>query len=342
MHRSVIALLAICIVACSSQPKKKPLVVYSPHGKDLLGEFARRYETSHPGVEVQWLDLGSQDIVDRVRTERFNPQADIWWGAPSLMFSRAEAESLLEKYVPTWAGSVPADFKSAGGFWTGTFITPAVIMYNTRLITRAEAPADWDDLLDPRWKDKVIIRYPLASGTMRMLFCALIQREIDRTGDSTAGFRWLQRLDRNTKTYAADPTQLYLKVAREEGAVSVWDLPDIVIQVQVHGYPFGYVVPRSGTPLVTDCIAIIRGTKNRQEAERFYEFVTSREAMIDQARQFFRIPTRSDISAADLPAWMDSLQLRPMNVDWQRIAGREQSWMNAWEEHVRGTGSLLP
>ncbi|MFN0157941.1 MAG: extracellular solute-binding protein [Bacteroidota bacterium] len=340
MLRPVLFIALWFVIGCSSTPRKN-IVVYSPHGKEMLRAFELEFESTHPGVDVQWLDMGSQDAYDRIRTERENPQADIWWGAPSTAFASAEAESLLEHYEPSWAATIPQESKSSGGYWFGTFLTPEVIMYNNRRITEAEAPKDWDDLLDPKWKDKIIIRYPLASGTMRIIYSALIQREAARTGNPDAGFLWLQRLDANTKTYVADPTQLYLKIGREEGLVSLWNLPDVVIQTKTNGYPFGYIVPKSGTPVITDCIAIVRGTNVRVEAEMFYEFVTSKEALVRQANEFFRIPARTDIPSADLPDWIRTLALTPMPLDWVSLATNEKMWMKRWDEEVKGTGKHL-
>ncbi len=342
MPRNGIILIGLVALAgCSSGGGKTPIVVYSPHGKEMLGEFERRFEEAHPDADVQWLDMGSQDAYDRIRTERNNPQADVWWGAPMTAFDRAVQEGLLDRYIPRWDSAEPPEFKSPQGYWYGTFITPEVITYNTEMLTSREAPNDWDSLLDPRWRNKIIIRYPLASGTMRIIFCALIQREIARTGDSTAGFRWLQRLDANTKRYVADPTQLYLSVARQEAPLTVWDLPDVQLQVETNHYPFSYVVPSSGTPLVTDCIAIVKGAKHPDQARAFYEFVTSKESMIRQAAGFYRIPTRRDIPASSLPQWISKLTLRPMNVDWSNIAVYEKEWMKEWDEQVKGSGKRL-
>jgi iron(III) transport system substrate-binding protein len=341
IRSSIICVGLLALAGCSSGGGKTPIVVYSPHGKEMLEEFERQFEAAHPETDVQWLDMGSQDAYDRVRTERDNPQADVWWGAPMTAFARAEEEGLLERYVPSWDSAEAPEFKSPRGYWYGTFITPEVIMYNTEMIASQDAPKDWDELLEPQWRDKIIIRYPLASGTMRIIFSALIQREIARTADSTAGFRWLQRLDANTKTYVADPTQLYLGVARQEAPLTVWDLPDVQLQVETNHYPFGYVIPASGTPLVTDCIAIVKGAKHPEQARAFYEFVTSRESMIRQAAGYYRIPSRRDIPASSLPPWISKLTLRPMDVDWKSIALHEKEWMKEWDEQVKGSGKRL-
>jgi len=334
----VAAVVAAVTLSGCSPSSKQQLVLYSPHGKEMLTEFEKEYEQAHPDVDVQWLDMGSQDAYDRIRTERENPQADIWWGAPATTFSKAETEGLLEKYSPSWSEGVNPEFKSQHGYWYGTFLTPEVIMYNNRVLSEQDAPRDWDELLDAKWRDKIIIRYPLASGTMRIIYAALIQREAKRVGSIDAGLDWLRRLDANTKGYAADPTQLYLKIAREEGLVTLWNLPDVLLQVKANGYPFGYVIPQSGTPLIVDCIAIVKGTRHRNEAERFLEFVTSKQALIKQSREFGRIPARNDIPLTDLPDWVAKLDLKPMDVDWQSLQANEKEWMKRWDEEVKGKG----
>ncbi|MFQ5798041.1 MAG: extracellular solute-binding protein [Bacteroidota bacterium] len=338
-----LSLFLLCgMSSCSTNdPTKEKLVVYSPHGKELLTEFERQYEALRRDVDVLWLDMGSQAIYDRLWTERKNPQADIWWGAPSILFRKAEQEGLLAPFVPTWDSAVTLAEKSARGFWYGTFLTPEVIAYNTRLLSADAAPKDWDELLQPRWRNKIVLRYPLASGTMRMIFSALIAREITRTGDVHNGFRWLRRLDANTKSYAANPTQLYLKLAREEAPVTVWNLPDIELQVQVHGYPFGYVMPQSGTPMIVDAIALVAGSDQPEVAREFYEFVTRRESMILQAEKFFRIPARNDIEKSALPGWVSRLDLKRMEVDWLLISEREREWMRYWEENIKGRGVVV-
>ncbi|HZV13464.1 MAG TPA: extracellular solute-binding protein, partial [Candidatus Kapabacteria bacterium] len=183
----VVAVLVIAGIAGCSGNGKTPLVVYSPHGKDLLDHFKQEFEAAHPAIDVEWLDMGSQDCLDRVRSERANPQADIWWGAPSSLFQQAADEGLLEPYAPSWKNATTPEEHGAHDEWYGTFLTPEVIGFNANMLTHDQAPKDWNELLEPKWKDSIVIREPLASGTMRTIFCALIQREARRTGSVDSG-----------------------------------------------------------------------------------------------------------------------------------------------------------
>ena len=321
-----------------SDAGKVPLVVYSTHGKELLSEFEASFERDHPNVDVRWLDMGSQDVLDRVRSEKENPQADIWWGAPSMLFQQAEKEGLLQPFHPAWASEVSAEARSAGDFWYGTYETPEVIAYNSAALKAEEAPQDWDDLLDPKWQNKIILRDPLASGTMRTIFCAMILRNYQTTGSPEAGFQWLKKLDANTKDYVANLTLLSQKLARQEGLITVWNMPDIELQRAQYNYPLAYVIPKSGTPVVTDGIALVSQAKHSDTAKQFYEYVTSKQSIVLAAKKFYRIPCRTDIPNQELPEWIRQTPIRVMPVDWKILEEKSNEWMKHWDSQIRNKG----
>src|SRR3989475_4959523 len=128
--RKIALIVLLLLTACSGSPGKTTLIVYSPHGKELLTEFERRFEAAHPDIDVRWLDMGSQDALDRVRSERASPQGDVWFGGPSTLFIRAAADSLLEPHVPTWAAKIEPRARGPGGLFHAVYETPVVIMYN--------------------------------------------------------------------------------------------------------------------------------------------------------------------------------------------------------------------
>src|SRR6266566_2969707 len=194
----------LLLVTACSRDRRTPLVIYSPHGRDLLTLFEKRFEALHPDIDVRWLDMGSPDVF----------------------------------------------------------------LYAEKVVPAAQAPQDWDDLLDPRWNGKIIIRDPLASGTMRAVFGLIVARGLKQTGDTAAGFAWLRRLDGQTKVYEQNPALISEKIARQEGLITIWDLPDVLISRR-RGMPIGYVFPRSGTVAIEDGIAVVRGAKHLAAARAY-------------------------------------------------------------------------
>lgn len=314
------------------------LTVYSPHGREQLVLFEKRFEAAHPGVDVQWVDMGSQEALDRIRSERANPQGDVWFGGPALFFSRASAQGLLEPYRPFWADSVIAEARGPGDLYFGVYLTPAVIAYNSDAVSKDEAPRDWDDVLEPRWKRKVLIRDPLASGTMRTIFGMIMYRSLEATGDTAAGWDWLRRLDAQTKEYVLNPAILYQKLARQEGLITLWNLPD-VLRVKEQDFPLEYVLPASGTPVLVDGIAVIKGTRQPELARAFVDYVGSVEGQLVAARLAFRNLTRTDIPGDSLPEWLIQVnsELEPMDLDWVLLEARGREWMKYWDAHIRGS-----
>lgn len=317
----------------SAGDASKQILIYTPHGKELLQEFANRFESENPGVKVNFLNMGSREVLERVRAERNRPQADVWWGASQMTFDDAAEENLLAAYKPTWADKVSPDSHNGADFWYGTYETPEVIVYNSKVLTEQTAPQDWDEVLDERFRGKVLIRNPIPSDTMRVIFGAMILRQTDQE----KGFEYLKKLDANTKSYSADPTLLMQGLAREEGLVTLFSMPDAYdYHAPPKNLPIGYVIPKSGTPVVVDGIAIVKGAPNEVLARKFYEFVTTQENLIHAANKFYRLPVpRSDVDKTKLPAWMQT-DFKRMTLDWNALRKNGADWMRRWDTEIRG------
>lgn len=339
---ALVILLALVLLALSCQPsgtsKGRSLLVYTPHGQDMLKDFIARYKQTPEGrdVEIQFLDMGSQEVLRRLGVERNRPQADLWWGAAHTTFQTAADENLLAPYRPTWAGKVSEGARDAQDRWYGTYETPEVIVYNSEVIAAADAPKDWDDVLDQKWRDKVLIRDPTPSDSMRAIFGAMIWRFYKETGSPTGGYDWLRRLDANVHEYTADGTLLMQKLARREGLITLWNVPDVQIFREQKGFPqLAYTFPVSGTPVILDGIAIVRGAPHEEEARKFYEFVTTPESLTYAARKYYRIPVRTDLDRTQLPSWMNEPFPR-MALDWDLLRREGGEWLRYWDTEIRG------
>lgn len=319
-------LLLVLVCGCSS---RDVVVVYSPHGPDVQVDYEAMFEEAYPHIDVQWVDMGSQEVFNRIKSERNRPACDVWWGAPSSIFMNAAEEGLLAEYRPTWADAVDADYRDAEDRWYGIYTTPLSIMFNDRHYTRDEVPHTWDELLDPKWDDKITIRRMPPSGTMRTFIGAMILRQ----PDEDAGIAWLKQLHDQTRDYMETPILLFDHIRRREELITVWIMPDAVLQRERNNAPFGYYVPEN-TPVLTEAIAIVKDAPHRENAELFYEFVTTVDAFVQQAEAYAKIPARNDIDPARLPEWMTAEEIKPMKIDWKEFAEKEQGWVDRWTREV--------
>ncbi len=102
-----------------------------------------------------------------------------------------------------------------------------------------------------------------------------------------------------------------------------------------------YTLPRSGVPVIPDAIAVVRGTRHRELARAFVEYIGSPEAQLLAAREVARLPARRDLPADSLPQWTRDVRarMRRADVDWSMLELHGAEWMTYWDHTVRGRGA---
>jgi len=318
--------MCLALAGCSAS---NVVVVYSPHGAEMLGDYEQLFEAEYPDIDVQMVDMGSKEVFSRIQAERNRPQCDVWWGAPSTMFMQAAEEGLLAAYQPTWSDALAPEFKDPEGRWHATYRSPIAILFNDREYTASDMPQTWDELLGGAWKDKISLRRPLDSGTMRTFLCAMI----DRAESEDAGMAWLGQLHGQTAEYPGSRALLFDHIKKNPQNISVWLMPDIVMQSVRNGFPFDYFLPPD-TPVLTDGIAIVAGAPHEAAAKKFFEFVTSESALIHQAEAYAKLPARKEIDSSKLPPKLVSQDVQAMEIDWKAFAEKEPVWCERWRTEV--------
>ncbi len=333
--RSLVVVLALA--AGCSKDERIPLVVYSPHGEDILKEFEVAFETLRPDVDVRGFGMSSYDCLDRIRGESAHPNCDVWWGAASNTFARAAGDGLLEPFRPSWADALSADMHDPQWNFAAEFVLPYVFVFNDQVVTTEQAPSDWDDLASDAWADRVVLRIPMKSG-LRTVLASLVDWKA-KGGDPKPGFDFLAAMHRNTRRYVNDPSELFQAVTQEDGGVvTIWNLTDALFQRDRYKYPFGWKLPKSGAPILKDCIALVKKERDpaaAAAAREFYEFVTSLDSLRKLMREHFRLPARTDVPEAMRPEWQQGLVVTPLPVDAARVAANEEEWMRRWDEQVK-------
>lgn len=312
------------------------LVIYTGRDEGLVEGVIEKFNAEYPEIEVEFMTMGAQQILERVRGEKANPQGDFWWGGTQSAMMVAANEDLLLPWEPSFTSNVDPMHRDAQNRWVGEMLLPEVIMVNSDVIKPEDGPQDWDELLDPKWKDQLLIRGVLASGTMRTIYSSMIYRQGPDTPEK--GYDWLMKLDANTKEYTQDPNALYLKLARQEGSLSLWNLQDILLKKYTTDYTFDYIYPKSGAPILVDAVGVVNNAKNEANAKLFMEFLFDKDNMIALSNEYYQIPTRTDIDKTLMPDWYQALELKTMDIDWQVMAEKEAEWMEYWDTNVKGKG----
>jgi iron(III) transport system substrate-binding protein len=340
----VVGLSFAVILACGApvEPsagqteRARRVVVFSPHGQELLDEFIELFEAEYPDISVVGTFVPTGKILSRLRIDKDSPQTDIWWGGTSAFFAEAKAEGLLQAYRPTWADQVNAGFHDPDDMWYAHFLQVPAIMFNRNIYQSAQMPKRWSDLLAPEWNDKIVIREPMHSGTMKTIFTGIIWQLGGPAHAPEAGYAYLKRLDAQTRSYLPNPQALYDRIARSSaGYISMWNLTDILYQSEANGYPFGFHLMDEPAAVSLDPIGIVAGAPNPEEAKLFYEFVTSKESCIRLARNHFRILAREDIPKEDLPLSIASVEFTPLDIELKTFDRLQIDWMQHWADSIR-------
>ncbi|MGE0226099.1 MAG: ABC transporter substrate-binding protein [Acetobacteraceae bacterium] len=122
----------------------------------ILRPMVEAFQTKYPGIEVQYSRQTNSDVALKILNESRarRLQADLFDGTNSI-YPVMDAK-LIAEYRPEAARSYPAELKDPQGRWTAMNVFFMTTSYNTNLVTEAEAPKTYDDLLDAKWKGKIV------------------------------------------------------------------------------------------------------------------------------------------------------------------------------------------
>jgi iron(III) transport system substrate-binding protein len=275
----VLAVLAALVLAGAAHAQDPRLEAAKKEGKVVwytslalpsAEKVAKLFEAAYPGVKVEVHRTGSERILSRVMQElQANiKNVDVVHTSDAGHFVLLKNKNLLTKYTPAGVDGFPAGFKDKDGFYYGLRATVSVIAYNTKAVTAAEAPKTWKDLLDPRWKGKMVTAHPGYSGVIATHVLALVNQY---------GWDYFKQLAQNRLMLvqsAVDPSGV---VASGERAVAVDGGEYTFYQTRKKGNPIEIVYPREGVPLIVSPTAIVSFAPHPNAAKLFTDFSFSRE-----------------------------------------------------------------
>jgi len=143
----------------TDQAKKEGEVVWygTLTGGAIVGNIIKNFENKFPGIKVKYLRLGGASFVERIRSEA-RAGKFLWDAVTSeyIQFFELSKHVALARYSAPDSAQISPRHRDPNGAWVSIYGAIATIAWNTRMVKPAEAPKDWNDLLEPRWKGKKI------------------------------------------------------------------------------------------------------------------------------------------------------------------------------------------
>ncbi len=121
--------------------------------------LTKRFEQLYPFIKTETLRLGGRELVTKILMEANTRvfRADVIESV-SIDGHILKKKGLLEKYISPEASAYPASVKDPDGTWTSFFINTHVLVHNTNLVKKDEVPRTYEELINPKWKGKIVIR----------------------------------------------------------------------------------------------------------------------------------------------------------------------------------------
>lgn len=325
MAAAAAALLGFAGAACAQQR----VVLYTSNEATLNKLIAAEFQKA-TGIEVNVISAGSGVIIKRIQTEKDRPQGDLIWGVSrSLLQSNAD---YFEPYASEHKSAVPAEYRDPKDRWIGTNLHLLVVLQNTKQVPEAQGPKSWEDLLQPKWKDKIAFTDPANSGSAYSNVTLLV----DLWGGGTAGWSKVERLFANAKVLNRS-SLVFQGVGNGEYGLGI-SLEYAGYLWAKNGAPVKVLYPSEGTIAQMEGVAIIKGGPNTANARKFVDFVNRKDVRELILQHTFRRPARQDLDLPNLPGKMPKLaDIKLAKYDEAGWTARRAETMNRIKETIQKT-----
>jgi iron(III) transport system substrate-binding protein len=279
--------------------------------------FRRKY-----GIAVTVYRAGSADIATRVQTEEGanRPQADaLIIEEPALTLVRP----FLANYDSPERAAIPAEYKAPSA--TLIRMYTAQIGWNTRAVTAANAPKDWTDLLEPRWRGRFGSLDPRVTATT-LAWQVMV--------GNLYGPTFLQRFGANQPKLYASTNAMSQAIVSGEIDLGLTNSFGI-IQMAETGAPMAGMMPRN-TVLFGGNVAVFAKAPRPNAARLFCDFACSGEGQTIINVAGATIPTHPAASAPKAGNLAEMSRVHTfVQPDYAQIIADTPRLLAEWERHVR-------
>ncbi|MFQ4146393.1 iron ABC transporter substrate-binding protein [Chlorogloeopsis sp. ULAP02] len=293
---------------------EKELVIYSGRNEKLIGELVKQFEQqTNAKLQVRYGDTA--ELAAAILEEGANSPADVFFAQDAGALGAIQKAGKAIELPSSILNQVAQSYRSPQGRWVGVSGRVRVVDYNTNLVKPAELPASIFGFTEPKWKNR--IGWAPTNGSFQSFVTALRISE----GEERAR-KWLEGIKaNNAKVY---PNNLSIVEALSRGEVGVGFVNHYYLEqfkrknaqapVEHHfTNDVGSLVNVAG-------VAILNTAKHPNIAQRFVEFLLSKNGQDYFANKTFEYPLASGVVPKGNLKSLDQLPKQAKAIDLSNLS----------------------
>lgn len=254
--------------------KEKEFTVYTTHyNTEDAANLCSAFEKKYPGVKCNFVRTTAQVAYQRLQQDMQanNPVATIFSSTDISHYPELKKKGLLMQYTPHNVPNMVESLKQYNdkdGQYTVTAAALMTICYNSSMVSEKDAPKNWTDLLDPKWKGKVSIGHPAFSGYVGT-WVVLMQK--------LYGWSYFDKLEKNQPQIGRSVNDTVTMLNAKERSVAAGPEGTSLLS-RDKGNPLAISYPTDGSLLMISPSAVLKNAPSPNAGKLYMEFMLSKEA----------------------------------------------------------------
>lgn len=217
----------------------------------------------------------------------------------------------LKAYEPRFQSEPPGYFT-----WCGADIVG--IAYNTNLVPAAEAPKNWKDLLDPKWRGLINLK-DSASGWQGMQW--FLFRKM-------YGDRFWQDMATQKPRGLASVTQQFERLISGEDKIDGIAHFSVYVKNKEKGAPIAFVFPPDGVIVGPTATGVVDRAPHPEAAKLFVDWLLSPAGQAVYTKATYYHSLRKDV--APPPGGVSMTETKVLVPDWNEFVTTHAQYVKEW------------
>ena len=322
-RRSVLAGIASSFaLPAFAQSPSGSAVIYTSNSEQAVTAVQDTGRKLLPNVKLSTITGGSGQLLRRLEAEAAKPQGDVFWSSSANTLGAFK--SLFEPWKAPDLNAILPALRDPDNLWTAANIHVVVAMINKNQLGGAPMPKTWTDLLDPRFKGKIIIADPANSSTAYTILWGV---------EKMLGTDALKKLAQNTKVSSAAAAVLR-SVGQGEYAVGLTFEANAYAYVAGGQKEISLLYPDDGTFTTAEYLTLIKNAPAGPIAKNVCELLISKECQIALLEAAYRRPSRTDIDVSKYVDLPDLAKIKVFTTNEEEAATKRADFLARWQAMV--------